>query len=601
MVSDEFLADNQDIEVSVGDEDTSAGRDSPGGIDAPTLADSDDPGGTRGGGGAGGIGRREPRRTSTTIDDVLGGPRETISASVDGQDISQAQRDLTRGSGDTIGGGQSAEPVSIAGSGPVASIDIPGTDTDVGGVLDRGARGFEQRVTQPLGEAARRTNEQNTPFTAGSEGRGQLAEDFIESAAGAANVPAGLAAGVRIADETSIQFEPAFPGGPLVPTGDPQRTEQTATAAREAGEAGVEFAAENPGRATAIAAGGLAGGLGAGAAARGARVGVRGARSIDLPDAPTSGGRTRGGLDDFLDDTRGQADGSFRRATDEDQITIGGDDIAGRSDLPERRIEAPDPDRPTQRPETTGFDEGDFNTGSRGRRSDVPDRFDRGETAAEANPSFDARARFDPDTDTGGATVPRDPLDTSGGRMPAGGVSLGDISLGGLATGQTLARQGVGGAAEATPGLDETGLGFDEIGAGTTGDGTGDVTVDDILVGPGDDSDTGTRGRGLTDTAQTTGIMQMFRQQTAMRSGQSTVETPGFGDPTQGTPQRPPSRPPTRPTRGPPRGRTFPDLEEADEDSLSLDEDAVEALLDSGIASGEERAEDIFGDITFRL
>jgi hypothetical protein len=200
-----------------------------------------------------------------------------------------------------------AEQVSLSGDGPIAGTGIPGTDTTIGGALDTGAREFDERVVDPAADLSRRAGERDLVLGAGgtsvegSQARGQLAEDFGRSAAGALNIPAFGAIGVRGVDEAIRQSGRGGPGTSIALTSDPERTERTGELTQEAGSAAVEFAQENPARTGAFVAGGVAGGLGAGLAARGATRGARGAGRA-IRNADTSDLQIRS----FLDDTRGQ-------------------------------------------------------------------------------------------------------------------------------------------------------------------------------------------------------------------------------------------------------------------------------------------------------
>jgi len=210
----------------------------------------------------------------------------------------------------------STERVSVAGSGPVASTDLPGTDQNLGGLLDDAAAAFDDEITDPAADIAEDIGEADFPVgpaggIEGSEGRGQLARDFTTSAVGAFNLPGAAAAGVRIGDEIGQRVEPVGAPGGGITLSDPEQAEQDLEIAQDAGAAAGEFAADNPGRTGAFVAGGLAAGLAAGGAinlgrrgvSRGVGVGRRAIGDVEIDDA-------RPGA--FLRDERGMAGGGGR-------------------------------------------------------------------------------------------------------------------------------------------------------------------------------------------------------------------------------------------------------------------------------------------------
>jgi hypothetical protein len=183
-----------------------------------------------------------------------------------------------------------------------------------------------------------------------------------------------------------------------------------------------------------IASAGIATGTAAAGAARTAgrvgRSGGRVARSA-LDDLDASRARR------FVEDDRGQLDGAFRRQEDAEDITITAEDIEpGRGEPTVRRDDGPDIDAadPIQRRR------------ERARRSDDPGDRSR-DLAFRRFMGSDERLPGDaPDPDFSGLTsatrqgddvggfgVPRDPLDTRGGRLP--GTTAGETAGIGIGTG----------------------------------------------------------------------------------------------------------------------------------------------------------------------
>ena len=600
----------------------------------PALSDS--PGG---GGGT------SPTRTvagSTTLPDIqttIPDPRAGTPSA--GGNPSTAPRTETRfdeidtstGGGSSSGGapiGGSVDRVSIAGDGPIASIGIPGTDTDVGGALDSGTLAFETQVSRPAGRIGRTVAEEGTPFLpGGGEARGQLGEDFARSAAGVANLPGFAAAGVRVADETSRQLEPAGVGGPLVPTADPGRTDAQGAAIAEGSEAAAEFAAENPGRVGAGAAGAIAGGLGASALSRGALRGGRGA----------------------LDRVGGSADDAVGVGPRDPNARIGSDAPGSVLDPSDVRQPASSPGRATQSrldrirrdlDDLLGDDRGQLGAGRQRRRpgdSDTDsgppqDPLGSSDDLLEGSPrdristditrrqrtdlegsrgTFDAGDAIDP---VGGRSsrTPLDPLDTRGGRRPTGddagsgfGLGLGDAGLGtGAAVGGLL------GEAQDTAG--DSSLGFDPgLELGGIEDAVGDRTGERGRGDTGTDTGTGSRADTRAAPAEDEAPLALIRasaltgaQQAPGPTRESPVQTPrtrtgsrigrGGGRPTR-------RRGGGTVTSGPPRPRSgdldLPDAPEPEED-LELDvlaDDAVVEFETRSLSEIDDDLADSFGAI----
>jgi hypothetical protein len=465
-------------------------------------------------------------------------------------------------------------------------------------------------VTDPVGETFRRTGERDIALGAGgagvegSEARGQLFEDFGRSAAGALNAPAFGAAGVRLLDETSIQAEPAFPGGPITLTGDPARTEATAEAGREAAGEGAEFAAENPGRTAAIGAGAIAGGFGAGAASRGILRGGRSASrttgsTVDdiaperVPEPGTGGtgsvldpsdirqprsrptgtsgsgsttgrvradggstaGRVRAEFDDFLRDERGQVGtGRRRQRPDSDDVT-------------------PDPTSRDPSREIVQGSPRDRISGDITRRT----RSDLEQGRGTVDTTTDPIAPRGTDRGTAvGSRVPRDPLDTRGGRTPTGTDDIGAIEVGvgagGVGQGLRSGAEDVltGDAVEqGTRSGFDSGLGIDT--GGTDLDGASGVTIADITItGTGDDTGTdatggtgvGSRGTGRQTVRSTAGIGEID----PFAEAATPSDPAGSSEPARRSGE-------VVNTAGPrPRGRRAPGLPDLDDEDSELQE-----------------------------
>jgi hypothetical protein len=429
-----------------------------GGRSGPPEDDSDSgrPTGGGGGPGAGPAVRSPPPETvsgSTEIDVSTG------AGSPGGIDNPQISGTTPREELGAQNLGGEAEPISIAGDGPLASASIPGTDADVGGVLDAGSRQFEQTITNPAADTFRQAGERDIvlgPAGAieGSEARGQLAEDFGRAAVGAGNVPAFGAIGVRAVDEAILQSGPGAAPGSVAITGDPERTERTGEVAQTAIDEGAEFAAENPGRAGAFVAGGVAGGVGAGLAGRAA---VRGGRSVASRAARSSADDVvvnepqpgTGGTDALLDpsDIEQPASnprppsrtGRIRQEFDDlfadDRAQLG----AGR----QRQRQRPDSDDvtpdPTRRDPSREIVEGsprDRISGDITRRTRTDLETQRGTFDPAADP---IAARGGSRGTSVGSRVPRDPLDSSGAPTPGGGRGV-SATVGALGVGASTAE-----------------------------------------------------------------------------------------------------------------------------------------------------------------
>lgn len=601
----------------------------PAGVDDPDPAppeDDDDggvnPGGRFGGGGGGG------GRTGGTGRDPTRSVRETVDVSagiaspggIDAPDISgttaieEVGRQNLGADPGSVGVDVETERVSIAGDGPLASVDIPGTDTDVGGALDAGANFYQQNVTDPLADVAERDISGDQPaFTPVQQVRGQLAEDAARGAVGTFNIPGAAAAGVRIVDEAALQSEPGFVGGPVGITGAPDRTERQAEAGREAAEAGVEFAQENPRRTAAFAAGGLGAGFAVGSATRGARVGVRGIRAADdvtpTPDTPDTGlgGRGAGSVLDEADIR--QPASSPRPSSTVDRIRRDLDDLIGddRGQLGAgRQRQRPDTGDDVTPDPTTRDPSREIVEGSPRDRisSDITGR--QRTDLETSRGTFDAGDAIDPIGQGGrrstSTRIPRDPLDTSGGRAPSGGagVGLGGIA-GGLGTGAAIGGQ----LDRPTAGDDlrDFGLGIDSS-ADDTAVGPDDDTIPDTGVGP--DTDTGvTTDTGVgSDTTQRP--MQTIRAATQVTgrttTGSRQATSSGGGNRLTDTALGGGGRGGFGFDGFNFRGRDIPNFPDVDTESdpLRIDEDEDERRFSSGIRGGEELADAILGDRTDR-
>lgn len=506
------------------------------------------------------------------------------------------------------GPGESDDSGGLAGDGPIASTEIPGTDRTVGGVLDRSAR----TVDDAFGRAGRELGERGVPGRAGPQGSergGDIGEFAGRGVGGVVNVPGFAQMGVRAADEVGRQLDPAGPGGPLM-LSDPQRTGETAAATRQVGGEAAGFARENPVETGAFLAGTAAGGLGVAGLARAARGTPETPTSTQTPEpAPQPG---TGGTGTLLDpsDVRQPASspgGSGGGGIRSEIRTLLGDDRAQLG--AGRQRQRPDRDggssEPTTGSPTTRDPTRELFEGSPRDRisSDITSR-QRGD---QVTGTFDGAG--DPLAPTGssrgtspGSRVPRDPLDTTGGRTPTGADGI-DLGLGGGAAGggalsgadiESELRGDVGGGAGVT-GAELTGLGeettpqddlapgertgmFEDLGIGSDGDQTGDPF-----------GDTGLRERTGVMTTMRTDQLLGTRTPAQQRAAPRSDVSGGLRDPTPGSGGRPGRRAsrgrPQRPRRIP----TF-DLDADTDDELLFDEETTDALIDTGIASPDELA-----------
>jgi hypothetical protein len=197
-------------------------------------------------------------------------------------------------------------------------------------------------------------------------------------------------------------------------------------------------------------------------------------------------------------------------------------------------------------------------------------------------------------------TIPRDPLDTRGG-LGFGGATAESVATG----------VGVGGLlGQATETAQRPEL---DVGGQQTGTGLGA----DVDTGLGIDTGTGSdvTPTGDTDTASVLGqdsgqtpleLLRLDARTTLASRGGAGRDTPALGSgqtigqPEQGTP---PGSPDTPGNPRPPRVPDIPNLpdEEPDEEELLFGEEREDRTFASGLASGEEAAEDAFGDLSFRL
>jgi len=480
---------------------------------------------------------------------------------------------------------------------PADLSDVPVSDpaaAAVGATLgtEAGRRGTQAGIT---------TGVQSFNPAAGAQDAATFAEVGISGTdrvldADADEIQTGLDVGEAVG-ETALEAGPPLAGAAVVE--DPSR-------GFEAGAAGLTI--------------GATGALAPSAAGAAGRAGRRAAD--DVFDS--------GGLRRLLDDDRGQLDGSFgRRDSDEDTIEIGGSDIDPADDFDPQRVTRSEvldaPEAGPRQPSTSFSQSFTQRSSAPSRRADVSDRFDRGESAAEANPSFGSRATFDR------SDVPSDPLDRVGvdfGDLTAstrrvddadasGGLldpldtrrpgEIEDSALepvaAGAATGASVggllgerAREQAGEPLAGFDGVALGDLGDADTGSGVTGDEDGVGDLGGGLTGQG--SETGVaplemiRATALTGTQAAQDTLAAQDQQgrldavgTGTGLGQRDIEQPNRGPTGRDVPTgggfRPP-RPPTIPT---------PDAEQNDEEQrfgTARDDD----LLSSGIAEAEDIAED---------
>ena len=480
--------------------------------------------------------------------------------------------------------------------GTIADAPIPATDSTALDALDRGGDIWREQITDRAASAGRTAGEADIPVgpagpVEGSEARGQLGEDFGRTAAASLNVPAFGAGVLRVGGQVD-EF-----------AGDPDRARQAAAGgAQVAGEAGT-FARENPGRAAAMTGGFLAG---AGIATGASRLVRSPTTRTTEPDAPTTQTPDTqpgtGGTGTLLDPS------DVRQPASQPQTVADG----GLSSQIQRELDSFLADtrgqvgtgRTRQRPDQpdTG---GGIRSPSEGRDvlgGSPRDRLSGDVTRRQRQDLETARGTFDmsPDpiaargTDRGlspGSRVPRDPLDTRGGRVPDGssGLTPADIGLGGAA-----GFTGLTGASDATDDM----LGFDVETMLTPDSRTG--TTPEQRTGPTPDTTTG------PDTGQATGqdrgVMTMLREDTALsprtgaatRSSAATTDESVFGEPGQADPTgRPGARPRPRPRPRPRDGVGLPLPDDDDETEAAFDAD--DAVFETGILDGDEALEDAFG------
>ena len=564
-------------------------------------------------GGRGSVDRTDP----SSVPSSSGGSTSSPGA------VSQRARDLTRGAGPTLDESEtvttadveSVSPPDSGGSdtdsdsrGTIADARVPGTDSTVLDVADRADSAFQERVVEPAAGLGRDAGEADLPVgpggaVEGSDERGQLGADFGRSAAQAVNVPGFVAGALRAGPEIAQT------------QGDPERARRGVEAGAELGGEAAGFAADNPLRAGAMTGGFLAG---AGAATGAARVAGRatgrsrtqGDDIVDAADTSPQPQPGTGGTGTVLDpsDIRQPASQPTGSASGVDRIRRELDDLLGdqRGQLGAgRQRQRPDdgggggsgsgPSRPTSDELLEGSPRDRIGDDIMGRQRQALD---------DAQGTFDGAG--DPIAPRGGggrgtspgSRIPRDPLDTRGGRTSDGtGLGLTDAAVAGGATGQS-----VGGLLDSPAGGAETGdfLGADD---GTAADPTPDVG--DILVGDGTQTgtETGTgaeetvrSGLGLRESA-VTGQREAQQQRTGGRQRASPARTFGdpfgglrdaFGDPTVGDGGRPgrptPGSPRPRTRRGPPRVG----VSDGEDELLEIDSEFDDALIDSGIADAED-------------
>ncbi len=550
---------------------------------ARQMADVDDPTVSR-------LGAFEP----SELDFDVG--RETVTISPTdrarrrrGREVSQ-QRVVGAGPTET-----SPDAPTDDGLGTIADVNVPGTDSTVLEVLDRGGRAYQSGVVDPLAESAREIGEADTMLAGsgmsveGSEARGELFSDFARTSASALNVP-GFGADL-------LRLGPASARA----ASSPERARAAVGVGAQLGREAGAFAQQNPARTTAMLGGLVAGAGVATGAARGARAGARRASEVDLP----SGSQLRREVGEFGSADRGQLDigGIGRRQTD-DSISIDADDIAPADDFDPQRVTRAEVTRAPETPirRETGSFSRPWSQSRRPIRRGEPDDFRRPveEEAMAQDRIFEGlEPRQAADADT---QIPADPLDTSGGLTPTGGgLFEGAIGAGagaGAMFGQ-LSEQATLGDLETTPSatLDTDAalaseLGF-EVGTGLgtgLGDedaaGLGEDTTTESLTGAATDEDIATllnvRARTALDTLQAQDALQVTAEQSAADPL----------DPTRGEPTRTRFRPPRGPPQRPPRVPViWPDADRED-DPLGFGTESDDAVFGSGIAS----AEDIWGD-----
>ena len=537
---------------------------------------------------------------------TVSGATTVASETTDGDSPYSRVPDAPTPTAQTITIPQVRDPGGDSGGeyGTIADARIPGTDSSVIDALDRGGEIYRDEVTDRAASLGRQAGETDLLIgpaggIEGSEERGQVYADFGRSAAASLNVPAFGADTLRIGAAIG-EF-----------SGNPDRAREAAEAGEQAAREGAAFAQNNPARAGAMFGGALLGGFGLARAATGASRAVRATRSttrtpdldtttaqtitpqpgtggtgtlLDPSDVrqPASNPRPTGGggrvpsqiqreLDDFLADTRGQTGAGRTRQRPEQPDTGGG-------------IRSPQEGR-----DVLGGSPRDRLSGDVTRRQRQDLDTARGDFELSPDP---IAARGSDRGLSPGSRVPRDPLDTRGGRIPDGssGLTPADIGLGGGA-----------GFAGLSADTDATGdlFGF-ELG-GALGTGSDTDTTPDQRSGTTPDSGTGTDSGLGTDEG--TAMLTALRGRTALSPragadervrGLMDMAAGSVGDPTQADPTGRTGRPATTPTR-PPRPPQF-DLEgdSIGDDGERFEEEIGEEIFGTGIVSGEDALADIF-------
>jgi hypothetical protein len=477
-----------------------------------------------------------------------------------------------------------AERQGIAGDGAIASLDVPGVDDDIGGVLDRGAAAFDREVTDPATDLARDLGATGTPFQPASSGRGQLAADFTRTAVGAANVPGALAGGVRLGDELSERVEPGGVGQPIT-LSDPEQAQRDIDLATDVGEAGAEFAVENPGRTGAFVAGGAVGGLAAGSAlrlgGRGAVRGARAARNVDLD------------FEDFRADTRAMAGGRRGQTIELEQTEFEVDDL----DTSSARRQAEELDEMFDDPDALAREQARVLERERLPPRDAFESDDAFETALSER----VARRLDEDIDdvtrqAQSATATRtvdDRLLTQAGATAGTATALEAAAF----RDRPAGTEDTAGAFAGPGGLEAEASVFGEQTEATAGAFTGldtdtaTETVTDQLFDQPTDTTVGQPTDTVTDqlfdqpTDTTTATDGLFGRPTTT----TTTTDQTFGQPTTTTTVEPTGVRATPRPRPRPRPRADPDDDGQDDAPFpSVEFDADDALFDSGLADAED-------------
>jgi hypothetical protein len=256
----------------------------------------------------------------------------------------------------------------------------------------------------------------------------------------------------------------------------------------------------------------------------------------------------------------------------------------------------------------------------------VPDRFDRGETAAEANPSFGSRATFDRSdvprdpldrtgvdfgdltgatrrADADDAAGLRDPLDTRSGTGLASRTDLEPVGAGvatGASVGGLLGEQATqqAGATVGEPTVNLGSGGIDDTETGTQGDGAGTGLLGGTETGTGSDTAVAPfeliRAEALTGTQAAQDALQDQAAIGLLDGVQTQSGTQeDLDQPRDATP-----RPNPRFETPDPRPRPRQDIEgpdpDPDEEEPLFGTAASDALVGSGIAEAEDIAGDAF-------